>query len=53
MAIQRDACVRRYLLGLLSLCLEVARQPKLLLPFLRNLALVPATIEKLERRRAA
>jgi hypothetical protein len=53
-AIQRDG-VAQYLLALASLCVEVARSPRLLPVFLHVIARVPSTIEALrtERRRAA
>jgi hypothetical protein len=53
-AIRPDG-VAQYLLAIASLCVEVARSPRLLPVFLRVIAMAPGTIEGLERvrRRAA
>ena len=45
--------VSQYLLGLSRLCVEVARNPRLLPVFLRIVARVPRTIESLRSRRLA
>ncbi len=46
--------VAQYLLALASLCVEVARSPRLLPVFLHVIARVPSTVEQLRvRRRAA
>ena len=45
--------VSQYLLGLAALCVEVARNPRLLPVFLRIVARVPRTIESLRSRRLA
>ena len=44
-------CVAQYVKALGWLCVEVARQPKLLPVFLRLLTLVPRTVEQLQRAR--
>jgi hypothetical protein len=44
-----DRRVQIYLLALSRLCREVADEPRLLLPFLRILAMVPATLRELQR----
>jgi hypothetical protein len=51
-SIQRDG-ITRYVEALGWLCVEVARQPRLLPTFLRILQLVPSTVRELERRRLA
>ena len=47
----RQDHVARYLEGLAALCLEVARQPRLLPLFVRILKLVPGTLAELQRAR--
>jgi hypothetical protein len=41
--------VSRYLMALAKVCAEVAAEPRLLPTFLRLIAMVPSTVETLER----